>query len=226
MLYRLNKPLTDSLQIHDHVTLPLMHTPHTVLYSFRRCPYAMRARMALRYAGIAAEIREVDLKNKPSHLLAMSPKGTVPVLILANANVIDESLDIMYWALKQNDPDHWVPSDEALLAQSNQLISENDTQFAPRLTRYKYADRYPEQTARYYRQEAEVFVQQLDALLAKHEYLLANQLSLVDIALLPFVRQFAETDRPWFNESPYQNLRGWLDKLLHTELFLGVMRKI
>lgn len=196
-----------------------------ILYSFRRCPYAIRARMALYYAGIPVEIREVDLKNKPTHMLEMSPKGTVPVMILTDGTIIEESLDIMYWALTDNDPDHWLPTDKDELLKTQRLILKNDTEFKMWLDKYKYADRHPEQTEQYYREQAEQFLQQLDALLNQHKFLICDQLSLTDVALFPFVRQFAFVNRTWFDQSRYQKLRSWLDGLLSSELFLEVMRK-
>lgn len=203
-----------------------MNTKDIILYSFRRCPYAMRARMALRYAGIEVEIREVDLKNKPSHMLEVSPKGTVPVMIFKNGKVIDESLDIMYWALKQNDPDHWLSADEHERSITQNLILKNDTEFKMWLNKYKYADRHPEQTEQYYQQQAEQFLQKLEALLSQHTFLIGEQLGLADIALLPFIRQFAHVDREWFDTSGYQNLRRWLDNLTGSDLFIRIMRKI
>lgn len=203
-----------------------MNHKTSVLYSFRRCPYAMRARMALHYANIPVEIREVDLKNKPTHMLQASPKGTVPVMILADGQVIDQSLDIMQWALAQNDPDHWLPKDEYELVNTQNLIHQNDTEFKTWLDRYKYADRYPEHTELYYRQQAEQFLLQLESQLTKHRYLLSERLSFADIALLPFVRQFAQVDRNWFDQAQYQQLRQWLEKNIALKLFHKVMQKI
>ncbi|WLI04270.1 glutathione S-transferase [Pseudomonas sp. FP597] len=193
-----------------------------LLYSFRRCPYAMRARLALRYSGIAARIIEVSLKAKPAEMLALSPKGTVPVLSV-DGQVIDESLAIMQWALAQHDPDNWLLQGEpAVLA----LIAENDGGFKHSLNRYKYAERYPEQPMEFYRAEGEVFLSKLDALLAGRDYLLADHLSLADVALAPFVRQFAHVDRAWFAATPYRRLQAWLQRFLEAPLFIAVMAKI
>ncbi|TFF14120.1 glutathione S-transferase [Pseudomonas sp. BCA14] len=192
-----------------------------LLYSFRRCPYAMRARLALRYCGVDVRIIEVSLKAKPAEMLALSPKGTVPVLSVAG-QVIDESLEIMQWALAQRDPDDWLlQGDGAVLA----LIAENDQVFKHHLNRYKYADRYPEHPMEYYRAEGEVFLHKLEGLLAGHEYLLAEHLSLADVALAPFVRQFANVDPEWFAGSPYQRLQKWLQRFLESPLFIAVMAK-
>jgi len=195
------------------------------LYSFRRCPYAMRARMALRYAGVPVEIVEVSLKNKPAEMLALSPKGTVPVLN-ADGVVIDESLQIMRWALAQNDPDDWLLAGDAFAALwMEKLIEGNDQIFKSALNRYKYAERYPERPMEAYRAEGALFLQKLDELLEGRDYLLADHPSLADIALLPFVRQFAHVDREWFAQTPYVRLQAWLQRLLESELFISIMKK-
>jgi glutathione S-transferase len=195
------------------------------LYSFRRCPYAMRARMALRYSGVAVDIVEVSLKAKPAEMLALSGKGTVPVLS-ADGRVIDESLDIMRWALAQNDPQDWLLKDDPVAAaQIAPLIEHNDQVFKVHLNRYKYAERYPEQPMEVYRGEGEVFLQRLDELLEGRDYLLASHPSLADVALMPFVRQLAHVDRDWFARTPYRRLQDWLQRFLESDLFTGVMRK-
>ncbi|MBL0797532.1 MULTISPECIES: glutathione S-transferase [Pseudomonas] len=191
------------------------------LYSFRRCPYAMRARMALRYSGVPVEIVEVSLKAKPAEMLAISPKGTVPVLD-AGGQVIDESLEIMRWALAQHDPDDWLLGGDSRIAE---LIEANDRVFKIHLNRYKYAERYPEQPMEVYRAEGALFLQKLDELLEGRDYLLAGHPSLADIALLPFVRQFAHVDRDWFAQTPYVRLQAWLQRFLESELFTGIMKK-
>lgn len=191
------------------------------LYSFRRCPYAMRARMALRYSGVVVEIVEVSLKAKPAAMLAISPKGTVPVLD-ANGQVIDESLEIMRWALAQHDPDDWLLGGDSRIAE---LIEANDQGFKVHLNRYKYAERYPEQPMEVYRAEGALFLQQLDELLTDRDYLLADHLSLADVALLPFVRQFAHVDREWFAQTPYVRLQAWLQRFLESNLFTSIMKK-
>ncbi|VVO43245.1 glutathione S-transferase [Pseudomonas fluorescens] len=195
------------------------------LYSFRRCPYAMRARMALRYSGVVVDIVEVSLKAKPAEMLALSSKGTVPVLSV-DGQVIDESLSIMRWALAQNDPQDWLLKDDPVGQQRiAELIEANDQVFKLQLDRYKYAERYPEQPMAIYRAEGEVFLRQLDELLQGREYLLANHPSLADVALMPFVRQFAHVDREWFAQTPYLRLQGWLQRFLESDLFTSVMAK-
>ncbi|MGF6110619.1 glutathione S-transferase [Pseudomonas frederiksbergensis] len=197
----------------------------TTLYSFRRCPYAMRARMALRYSGVEVQIVEVSLKAKPAEMLALSSKGTVPVLEV-EGRVIDESLDIMRWALGQNDPEDWLlkedPAGQPLIAE---LIEENDQVFKVHLNRYKYAERYPEQPMEHYRAEGEVFLRRLDELLKGRDYLLAGHISWADVALMPFVRQFAHVDREWFAQTPYVRLQAWLQRFLDSDLFTSIMKK-
>ena len=193
-----------------------------VLYSFRRCPYAMRARMALRYSGVPLSIVEVSLKAKPAEMLAASPKGTVPVLVCADGRVIEQSLEIMHWALSQNDPDVWLPADRPLI---ETLIEENDTRFKVLLDRYKYAIRYPEQPMEHYRAQGVGYLQRLEDLLAHTPYLAGPALSLVDVALAPFVRQFAHVDREWFAQAPLPHLNAWLERFLASALFGSVMEK-
>lgn len=198
-----------------------MRTTLPVLYTFRRCPYAIRARLAIAYTGICVELREVELKNKPQQLLALSPKATVPVLLLENGTVIDESLDIMRWALACNDPERWLAIDAA----GNQLIEWNDGAFKYFLDRYKYADRYPEFSAHHYRQQAEAFLTELENRLADFKHLCGNDFSLADAAIFPFVRQFAGVDEEWFQNSLYQRLKQWLGESLNSELFKRAMVK-
>ncbi|WP_223553679.1 glutathione S-transferase [Pseudomonas sp. BF-R-01] len=197
----------------------------TTLYSFRRCPYAMRARMALRYSDVAVNIVEVSLKAKPAEMLVLSSKGTVPVLSVDD-QVIDESLAIMHWALAQNDPQDWLLKDDPVgQAQIAALIEENDQVFKVHLNRYKYAERYPEQPMAFYRSEGEVFLRRLEALLEGRDYLLAAHPSLADVALMPFVRQFAHVDREWFGQTPYVRLQAWLQRFLESDLFTSIMKK-
>jgi len=196
---------------------------YPILYSFRRCPYAMRARLALAKAGIKLELREIVLKDKPDEMLQVSPKGTVPVMVLETGNVLEESLDIMHWALGVNDPDNWLREGDAEIAM---LINRNDNEFKGWLDRYKYADRYPEHSQQYYREQCELHLAELESRLKLHKgSLLAGGLSLADYAILPFIRQFAHVDLNWFNQTDYPALQQWLESFKSSELFLAVMPK-
>lgn len=185
----------------------------------------MRARMALHASGVAVELREIELRNKPAHLLAVSPKGSVPVLILPDASVIDESWDIMQWALRQHDPENWLGEQEADLVAAAPLIKHNDTRFKHALDRYKYADRYPEFSRIDYRHQGESFLQALEVRLQTTRYLLGNAPSIADAAIFPFIRQFAEVDKDWFAHSPYPALRIWLTEFINSPRFAAVMQK-
>ncbi len=203
-----------------------MQADFPVLYSFRRCPYAIRARMALACSGIRVELREVVLREMPAALLACSAKATVPVLLLPDGRVIDESRDIMVWSLAENDPQQWLPgAGEGVLEALNQLIRANDHSFKQHLDRYKYADRHPQHPAGVYRAEAEGFLQQLECNLRQHGWLLGERMGLADVAIFPFVRQFALVDKAWFDRTPYPRLHAWLNHFLESALFLQVMEK-
>lgn len=193
-----------------------------ILYSYRRCPYAMRARMALSYAGVMVDIREISLKDKPAHMLQVSPKGTVPVLVFPEGQVIDESLEIMSWALRQKDVDGWLKADDL---QMQQLIAENDGQFKQNLDRYKYAIRFPEHAAEYYRTQGEEFLAKLELRLHQTSFLIGDAISLADIAIFPFVRQFAAVDNAWFESTDYLKLKIWLKYMVESALFKRVMEK-
>lgn len=190
-----------------------------VLYSFRRCPYAIRARMAIASSGIQVILREVSLKDKPQCLLDISPKGTVPVLLTAETKVIDESLDIMLWALQQSDPSAWMRNINYA------LINNNDGPFKQWLDRYKYADRYPEQSQQFYREQGEQTLLMLEQLLVDSTFLVGHSITLTDIAIFPFIRQFAAVDQNWFDNAPYPKVRQWLEGLLAKDLFQAVMHK-
>ncbi|MCI5060492.1 MAG: glutathione S-transferase [Alphaproteobacteria bacterium] len=192
------------------------------LYSFRRCPYAMRARMGLLLAGIQCEVQEVILRDKPAHMLEISPKGTVPVLQTVDGKVIDESLDIMFWALKQNDPDNILKCD---IGQAKQLITQNDGEFKAALDRYKYPNRYPDEDCSGARDKGRNFLEELEGLLSCQQQLMADHVSLADIAIFPFVRQFANTNREWFDQLDMPHLQKWLEAHLSSDLFTRIMKK-
>ena len=192
-----------------------------ILYSFRRCPYAMRARMALVASGAVVELREVLLKDKPPELVAASPKATVPVLVLSDGRVVEESLDVMQWALVQSDPLGWLEGN----ALDSDWISECDSDFKHWLDRYKYAERYPEHTADQYRNNAEVFIQKLEDRLSVSDWMGGEAAHAVDVALFPFIRQFAGVDPSWWQSAPYPSVRRWLENWLNSALFSAIMAK-
>ncbi|MHB1053847.1 MAG: glutathione S-transferase [Thiobacillus sp.] len=196
-----------------------------ILYSFRRCPYAIRARLALHASVTPYELREIQLRDKPAAMLAASPKGSVPVLVLPNGQVIDESWDIMQWALKQHDPDNWLGDNGRHVEAAAALLNINDGSFKAALDRYKYADRHPEHPQSHYRAEGESFLQQLEHRLQTNAFLSGDRPSIADTAVLPFIRQFAGVDQKWFDQSPYPKLRNWSETLISSTLFTAVMLK-
>ena len=191
-----------------------------ILYSFRRCPYAMRARLALYASGALVELREVVLRDKPAHMLEISPKGTVPVLLLQDGTVIDESFDIMIWALGRQDPDEWLGEDD-----TEGLIARNDGEFKHALDRYKYPDRYPDEDCSGEFDKALTVLEDLNTRIEKHGFLIADYPTLPDYAIFPFIRQFANTDRERFDALPLPALQKWLRDHLNSELFAAIMPK-
>ncbi|RKF18259.1 glutathione S-transferase [Altericroceibacterium spongiae] len=189
-----------------------------ILYSFRRCPYAMRARLALHVSETQCEVREILLRDKPEAMLEASPKGTVPVLILGDGTVVDESIEIMRWALARNDPQGWLEGDDT------ELLTANDGPFKHHLDRYKYETRHNSDPIEH-RRAALAILQQLEERLAAQPYLCGKKETLTDMAIRPFIRQFAATDREWFNAQPLPRLQAWLDAFLQSELFASVMVK-
>lgn len=197
-----------------------------VLYSFRRCPYAMRARLALAVSGQACELREVVLRNKPQGLLQASPKATVPVLVLADGRVLDQSLDIMRWALAQHDPARWLAPSEGTEADMLALIADCDGHFKQALDRCKYPSRYPEADAALARTHAADWLQGLEVRLTQHAFLFGGHAALADMAIAPFVRQFAGIDSLWWDAQPWPHLQAWLAQWQASNLFESVMQKL
>ncbi|MDX1795431.1 MAG: glutathione S-transferase [Hydrogenovibrio sp.] len=196
---------------------------HPILYSYRRCPYAMRARMGVYASGIQVEQREIVFWDKPEPMLQASPKGTVPVLV-TGAEVIDESFDILLWALARSDRFGWLPESSDRYRQAKDWVSLNDYEFKPALDRYKYADRHPEHPQVVYRQQGEEFLAQCEAQLEKTLYLTGKQCSFADIAIFPFIRQFAHVDKTWWARRPYPKVYDWLKGHLDADYFRGVMK--
>lgn len=193
-------------------------TQKPILYSFRRCPYAMRARMSIASSGTQTRLREILLKDKPEEMLVASPKGTVPVLV-DGEEIVDESLDVMNWALKQNDPEDW------LSRKDDALIGENDGAFKHHLDRYKYSTRYEDADAETHRAAGFEFLQKLEARLADSAYLHGDKRGFSDIAIFPFVRQFRIADKDWFDAASIPNVKRWLKTLMESDLFKSVMEK-
>jgi len=181
----------------------------------------MRARMALAASGAEVMLREVLLKDKPPELVAASPKATVPVLVLSDGRVIEESIDVMQWALVQSDPLGWLEG----AALDSDWINECDGDFKHWLDRYKYAERYPEHTAEDYRQQAESFIQKLEDQLSVSDWLGGTAANAVDVALFPFIRQFAGVDPSWWQQAPYPHVQQWLENWVNSALFSAIMTK-
>ena len=193
---------------------------HPILYSFRRCPYAIRARMFLSYMEVSVELREVLLNERPQSLYKISSKGTVPVLLLKDGKVLDESLDIMQWAIKQGEQKLY----EDKLNEQNQLIKYNDTKFKYWLDKYKYHVRYLEHSREYYQRKCSKTLAEYDMRLRENAYLMGDRIRLADIAIFPFIRQCANVDQNWFNNK-YPNLNQWLEIWKQSRLFKSVMMK-
>ncbi|WP_321324849.1 glutathione S-transferase [Thiomicrorhabdus sp.] len=210
---------------------------HPILYSYRRCPYAMRARMAIYLSGIQVEQREIVFWEKPQPMLEASPKGTVPVLILPDGTAIEESRDIMLWAFKhavdKTIYQAWLFSEGSKENQAiQQWIDRCDNEFKTHLDHYKYADRFPEYPQAHYRELGCEFLNSIESTLSsanldagnKQSFLVGNQLSMADIAVFPFVRQFVNVDKSWFAEANYFCLKSWLTLLLDSDFFKAVMK--
>lgn len=203
-----------------------MNAALPVLYSFRRCPYAMRARLALAVSEQRCELREVVLRDKPQAMLVASAKGTVPVLITGDGRVIDESLDIMHWALDRNDPEHWLKPQYGSPVAMLQLIAQFDGGFKHHLDRYKYPNRHAgDDAAQDHRAACAEHLLVLEQNLGDAAFLFGAHASLADMAIAPFVRQFAHTDDAWFGSQPWPRLASWLAAWEASALFNRVMQK-
>ncbi len=185
----------------------------------------MRARMALRVSGVAYEHREVALKAKPAEMLAVSPKGTVPVLCLPTGEVLDQSLDIMLWALQLNDPQAWLPNTPEAWALTHEGIALNDGEFKAHLDRYKYPQRFGLADGLHHRTQAVEILMRWQSLLQAQSFLAGDKWGLLDACVAPFVRQFARTDRAWFEAQHWPQLAKWLVAFENSEAYLAVMHK-
>lgn len=194
-----------------------------ILYSFRRCPWAMRARIAMHYSGVQCEIREVNLSEKTAAFLAIAPKATVPTLVLPNGEVIDQSMDIIHFALSNHDPDKWRDADSSAV---NHLLAIAEGDFLKAAQRYKYSERFPEESAEENRKLCEVLlITELEQRLEKQKFLLDNKPSIADVGIFPLVRQFTSVDDTWWQSSPYHKTRAWLNSWMENPHYIGSMKK-
>jgi len=202
-----------------------MKNKYPTLYSFRRCPYAIRARLALRLCKIQCTIREISLKAKNSEFLRVSPKATVPVLVLPNGEVLEESLDIIYWSLDQNDPSK-LKINNQLAKKNHKLIELFDTEFKFHLDRYKYSSRYNIKNTQVHRDKARGILVQINNILEGNNYIGGNNISLIDISILPFVRQYRIADKKWFDDNlGLENVNNWVNIFLNSDLLASIMKK-
>ncbi len=181
--------------------------------------------MALKYSGVQAVLRSVELKDLPPEALAVSPNKTVPSLVVSEHRFIDESWDIMQWAIQQHDPDNWLGDNDCYLQRTRELVYTNDFSFKKNLDLYKYAVRFPQHPMEFYRNSCETFLQQLNTLLEANRYLLSTNISVADVAVFPFIRQFAMVDRQWFDLSPYTRLQNWLGLMLANDFYKAAFKK-
>ena len=198
---------------------------HPILYSFRRCPYAMRARFAIRASDITVEIREIKLQNKPEEFLKLSPKGTVPVLITNSQEILDESLDIMNWALKKKDSRNWLAEGNLNQNEVENILKILELEFKQNLDKYKYPTRYKNVDKNFYRDKNLGFLNKLNNLLKANKALNCSHLSLIDYAIFPFIRQFRNVDEKWFDSLNFNFLKDWLYQIIDSEDFLSIMKK-
>ena len=196
-----------------------------ILYSFRRCPYAMRARLALQSSGIVVEIREIKLQNKPKEFLQSSQKGTVPVLILNSEKVLDESIDIIKWALKTNDPKNWLAEGQLNQIEIDKILITLEGDFKKNLDKYKYPNRYKSNNKNFYRDNNLKFLNYLNHLLKENNALNCPHLSMLDYAILPFIRQFRNVDELWFDALDLIFLKKWLFQFIDSNEFSSIMKK-
>ncbi len=198
---------------------------YPILYTFRRCPYAMRARFAIRSSQIMVEVREIKLQEKPSEFLKLSPKGTVPVLITKSGKVLEESLDIIYWALNKNDPDKWLANGKLESHEITKLLDDLENKFKPNLDKYKYPNRFSGFDQFLYRDKNLCFLEKLNSYLEKNKSLNCEYLTLLDYAIFPFVRQFRNVDKEWFENLNFIFLNKWINQIIDSQDFSSIMKK-
>ena len=211
--------IKDGIFRRDKMTLP-------ILYTLRQCPYAIRARLGLRLAEQEIDIRDISLTDKPAEMLSITPKGTVPLLVLSNGDYIDESLSIMVWALNQHDPHNLLLADSThLFTDMINLIARNDCKYIAALEHYKADIRYHNSDSMIYRNLCQSFLDDLELRLNKHRFFMCDHPSLADYAILPFIRQFSHVERQWFRHAPYPKLKAWLEQHYQVPIFSQVMKK-
>ena len=198
---------------------------YPILYTFRRCPYAMRARFAIRSSKIKVEIREIKLQEKPFEFLKLSPKGTVPVLITNSGEVLEESLDIIYWVLNKNDPHKWLAKGKLENQEIIKLLDDLEYKFKPNLDKYKYPSRFSEIDPHFHRDKNLCFLKKLNSYLENNKSLNCEHLSLLDYAIFPFVRQFRNVDQEWFEKLNFIFLNKWINQIIDSEDFSSIMKK-
>ena len=198
---------------------------YPILYTFRRCPYAMRARFAIRSSKIIVEIREIKLQEKPSEFLKISPKGTVPVLITNSGEILEESLDIIYWALNKNDPHKWLAKGTLENQDITKLLDDLENKFKPNLDKYKYPSRFSGVDKYLHRDKNLCFLKKLNSYLENNKSLNCEHLSLLDYAIFPFVRQFRNVDQEWFDKLNFIFLNKWINQIIDSKDFSSIMKK-
>ena len=198
---------------------------YPILYTFRRCPYAMRARLAIKASGVIVEIREVKLKNKPEELLNISPKATVPVLYISSKKIIDESLDIMKWALEINDPLKLLEQEKLNKIEVHNTLNKLENDFKQNLDRYKYSSRFDQPNPELYRDKNLKILNEFNNLLQHNKGIYSSHLSLLDYAIFPFIRQFRNVNSVWFDSLELKFLKSWLYELIDSDEFSSIMKK-
>ena len=198
---------------------------YPILYTFRRCPYAMRARFAIRSSQIIVEVREIQLQEKPSEFLKSSPKGTVPVLITNSGEVLEESLDIINWALNINDPHNWLAKGKLEYQEIIKLLDDLENKFKTNLDKYKYPSRFSGVDQYLYRDKNLCFLKKLNSYLENNKSLNGEHLTLLDYAIFPFVRQFRNVDQEWFEKLNFSFLNKWINQIIDSEEFSSIMKK-
>ena len=199
---------------------------YPIFYIFRRCPYTMRARFAIRSSQIIVEVREIKLQEKPSEFLKSSPKGTVPVLITNSGEVLEESLDIINWALNRNDPDKWLAKGKLESHKIAKLLDDLGNKFKPNLNKYKYPNRFSWIDQFLYREKNLCFIEKLNSYLEKNKPLNCGHLTLLDYAIFPFFRQFRNVDQQWFEKLNFIFLNKWINQIIDSQDFSSIMKKL